>query len=448
MRTRLVILGLSVLGAACTGWLIDYQGTKCNSDGSCGGKLVCDLASYTCRDRVSAVDGGSIADGAIPAGQDAEVFDSGCRPLFAPCGAKCCVEVAPEPVAAGVDHTCALTATRVMCWGNNADGRLATVPDGGAVVTLPTEVPYFSDPINRGGTALTAGDGHTCILNPGDESYPYATPECWGDNTDGRLSANYLSVWETPGSPDVTISDYTLQLTAGRKMTCAIDWNGQAQRVEEHCVGMSPALDAAMDGLSQIRAGDGKACAINASRGLTCWNFDANDPQGAGVSVVAKAVSLSIGPKNVCYADTDGLAWCWGAGDQGQLGDGRQQASTTPAYKVVKSDDTVLEQVKQVVVGDSHACARTGSGGVYCWGSNSLGQVGDGTKGIQRTKAALTLLTEGATFIAAGGDHSCAVGTSRRLFCWGGNANGEVGSGASGTGAEVTSPTEVLNLDN
>jgi alpha-tubulin suppressor-like RCC1 family protein len=69
------------------------------------------------------------------------------------------------------------------------------------------------------------------------------------------------------------------------------------------------------------------------------------------------------------------------------------------------------------------------AGAAYCWGSNSNGQLGDGTT-TQRTSP--TLVAGGLGFVAlsAGASHTCGV-TALGTYCWGSNDNGQLGNGST-----------------
>jgi alpha-tubulin suppressor-like RCC1 family protein len=97
-------------------------------------------------------------------------------------------------------------------------------------------------------------------------------------------------------------------------------------------------------------------------------------------------------------------------------------------------------QWQQLQAGWGHTCGLTLGGEMYCWGSNANGQVGDGTD-IPRTSP--TLVNGGMQFveISVGYLHSCALALDGRAYCWGSNIYGEVGDSTHERRAE---PTPVL----
>ena len=78
-----------------------------------------------------------------------------------------------------------------------------------------------------------------------------------------------------------------------------------------------------------------------------------------------------------------------------------------------------------LAAGERHTCA-VGTGGLTCWGANGSGQLGDGTT----TQSSLPRPVSGASpasFVAAGRAFSCAIaGATPQLLCWGENGEGQV----------------------
>lgn len=75
-----------------------------------------------------------------------------------------------------------------------------------------------------------------------------------------------------------------------------------------------------------------------------------------------------------------------------------------------------------LVAGEHHGCALTYAGAVACWGLNGNGQLGDGTVQNQAAPVPVPGLQD-VTGLAAGNQHSCAVGNGK-VYCWGGNRYG------------------------
>ena len=146
-------------------------------------------------------------------------------------------------------------------------------------------------------------------------------------------------------------------------------------------------------------------------------------PVVAAVSFPADRAIVAAGGRHSCALDSSGAASCWGANDQGQLGDGSRDDHTAPA--VVAGDLTF----SQLSAGASHTCGATRDGDVYCWGSNERGQLGDATT-LERDTPVRVMAGASFKLVRAGFSHSCALSRSGEILCWGSNAYGQLGTGA------------------
>jgi alpha-tubulin suppressor-like RCC1 family protein len=85
----------------------------------------------------------------------------------------------------------------------------------------------------------------------------------------------------------------------------------------------------------------------------------------------------------------------------------------------------------QVSGGWYFTCGVTTASRAYCWGDNLFGGLGDGTSGKQRPAPVAVLGGLAFRQVSAGGTHSCGVTTDYHAYCWGGNANGQLGDGTT-----------------
>ncbi|HYH79903.1 MAG TPA: hypothetical protein VEX86_08895 [Longimicrobium sp.] len=108
----------------------------------------------------------------------------------------------------------------------------------------------------------------------------------------------------------------------------------------------------------------------------------------------------------------------------GRLGDGSTTNRNTPTAVQHPTGVTFT----QLSVGDGHTCALASGGQAWCWGKNADGQVGDSTTATRAAPVAVPQPT-GVAFatIRAGGDHTCAATSGGQAYCWGANGQGQLG---------------------
>jgi alpha-tubulin suppressor-like RCC1 family protein len=87
-----------------------------------------------------------------------------------------------------------------------------------------------------------------------------------------------------------------------------------------------------------------------------------------------------------------------------------------------------VRHYSDVTTGGYHTCALTEDGEAFCWGRNADGQLGTGDTQDQfrPTPVATTLRFKQIT---AGASHTCAIATDDRAYCWGWNAFYQGGNG-------------------
>jgi alpha-tubulin suppressor-like RCC1 family protein len=135
---------------------------------------------------------------------------------------------------------------------------------------------------------------------------------------------------------------------------------------------------------------------------------------------------VSAGFSDTCGVTSDNSIYCWGQNTLGQLGDGTTTDRLTPVAVVGGL------RFRQVSAGARHTCGITLHNVAYCWGANFAGQLGDGTSTDRPTPVAVA---GGLRFrevsASANGDHTCGVTTENVAYCWGANFNAQLGDGTT-----------------
>jgi alpha-tubulin suppressor-like RCC1 family protein len=124
------------------------------------------------------------------------------------------------------------------------------------------------------------------------------------------------------------------------------------------------------------------------------------------------------------FLKSDGTVWAWGSNSDGQLGNGTTTDSSIPVQVSGLSD------VIAVAAGSAHTIALKGSGTVWAWGSNSNGQLGNGTTTDSSTPVQVNGLS-GMIAVAAGSAHTISAKGDGAVWAWGSNSNGQLGNGAT-----------------
>ncbi|MCB9592364.1 MAG: hypothetical protein H6719_06505 [Sandaracinaceae bacterium] len=149
---------------------------------------------------------------------------------------------------------------------------------------------------------------------------------------------------------------------------------------------------------------------------------DAGDAGSTGAEVTG-AVEVVSGARHACARLEGGEVLCWGSNTGGQLGDG-----TRIARLVAAPVDALDGAAGVLAVGAFHTCAQTDR--LFCWGHDVYGQLGiGGTVGAALPELARGLGARAVSRVAGGADHTCALDELGRAYCAGRNASGQLGTG-------------------
>lgn len=139
--------------------------------------------------------------------------------------------------------------------------------------------------------------------------------------------------------------------------------------------------------------------------------------------------AISTGDQNAAVIKSDNSLWIWGPNNHGQTGDSPSSwlYEMKDGKRKLLTDTTpikFMDNVKDISIGGSHVMAITLDGSLYGWGSNSNGQIGDGTK---EDKNQPVKIMENVSAVSAGHASTLAIKEDGSLWSWGWNNCGQIG---------------------
>jgi alpha-tubulin suppressor-like RCC1 family protein len=344
-------------------------------------------------------------------------------------------------LAAGAQHTCAVVAGAMKCWGRNTFGQLGdhTVDDAFAAVDARGVRDIVAIAAGGGSnttlpTGLLVGTAHTCAVIAGGQI------QCWGFNGYGQLGSGSS---ENAFDPTLVVGlSGASNVTAGLAHTCALvagivycwgsnRFGGQLGNGSDQD-SLRPTKVTGVAGATAIAAGLDDTCAIVAGGAVICWGYHAKDGREMKAGITGATSIMSSPGGHSCAIVADGKVLCWGDNTSGQLGDGK--TSPDPTSKPVAVIG--LTGATAIAGGARHSCAIVANGNVSCWGDNAVAQLGDGTSNNSLHPVPVAGVTA-ARAISAGEFHTCALVEGGAIKCWGDDSDGQLG------GIPAVSPTIV-----
>jgi trimeric autotransporter adhesin len=344
-------------------------------------------------------------------------------------------------VDAGNVFSCGITpAGGVQCWGASFNGALGNGQDDGTSFPTPVNVVGLS----AGVSALASGNSYSCVIVNGGV-------KCWGSNNRGQLGDGTTTDRPFPVAVSGLSSGVTAIAVSDNYQTCAVV-NGGAKcwgdntagqlgdgtlvdsRVPVDVVGLS-------SGVTAISAKGGTSCAIVTGGAMKCWGYNGVGQLGDGSNTSSKVpvnvtglssgvMKIAVGNQHTCAIVTGGAVKCWGINVNGEMGNGTFVGSNVPTQV-----NGFTSGATAIATGTAHTCAVV-SGAAKCWGFNREGPLGNNTTDTSNVPVQVVSLSSGVTSISAGLSHSCAM-VSGVATCWGQNYSGQLGDGKTGTFSPV-----------
>ncbi|MCB1014116.1 MAG: carboxypeptidase regulatory-like domain-containing protein [Acidimicrobiales bacterium] len=343
-------------------------------------------------------------------------------------------------LSAGTTHACAIVSGgSLRCWGANGNGQLGQGTTS-ALGNEPREMGAFLPPVDlgtgRNAKDISVSSIHSCaVLDNGQV-------KCWGAGGNGLLGQGTT---DTLGDQANEMGDDLppIDLGTGRTATA-------------------------------VTAAGSYSCALLDNGQVKCWGFNNHGQLGQGTTDTLgdqanemgddlapvdlgtgrSAKAITAGGFHVCAILDDSTVKCWGLNNHGQLGQGTNDTLGNDPDEM--GDDLPIVDLgagrtaAAISAGFAHTCALLDNAQVKCWGSGAGGALGQGSitdLGDQAGEMgddlpAVDLGTgRTGTGVSAGGNYTCARLDNGRVKCWGADAEGRLGQGA--TGARGDAPGEM-----
>ena len=152
-------------------------------------------------------------------------------------------------------------------------------------------------------------------------------------------------------------------------------------------------------------------------------------------------IFVAAGQAHTGCITEEGHMYTWGEGENGVLGHGDEHNWESP--KIVNA--MIGKKPNQIAFGDSHTAICTADGKVYCFGNGDNGQLGHGDmEDVLTPKQVVALEDTLISQVACGLHFTMALTSDGQLYTWG---NGEDGCLGHGSEASYMSPVLVERFD-
>jgi alpha-tubulin suppressor-like RCC1 family protein len=367
-----------------------------------------------------------------------------------------------DVVVAGGHHVCVNRqgGTYVECWGANSQGQLGIGNETVAQALTPI-------PVDMGGTValMALGKYYSCAtLTTG----PLL---CWGTNQNGQLGDGTTeSRWSpTPVNLrkekvkllDVGVDHTCVALVSGSLKCWGRGYEGQlgikafaGKDPDNLAFNAAPANNAlvpqnvkGIDGVvTALAVGAFHTCVALSMGNVQCFGQNRYAQLGAGsedmlsyvpldVDLGPPILSLKAGKYTTCASLVNGALKCWGQqfwDFDPRVGSNMDSDLSSRLMANVPGNVTVVGHVKQLEMGGYHACILTDqTTQLQCFGFNNCGQLGDGTVKDKPKPVPISSFEKVVQFGLAA-EASLAITRQGKLYFWGDNENGLLGTGVQG----------------
>ena len=324
-------------------------------------------------------------------------------------------------IGAGGEHSVLLTSLgRVFVWGRNDSGLLGdgTWQD----ILLPKDITdRITLSVDENIVDIYTAYTHTFVLTSDGNLI------AWGGNSNGQLGLGTTSTVLIP----TMLSPITLEVGETVESLYMMGY---------HCMLLTSLGNVYAWGDNDLgQLGDGTT---------TDQLLPINITTSFALATNEAITYIELGINSSFALTSMNRVFSWGSNLYGQLGDGTTIDKIDPTDITSNFDLNPLETIDKLMAGGNHAIAITSTGRLFIWGSNFFGQLGDGTKinsSIPTINDSIIVPTNDTiVYIEAAKSSNFVITNSGRVFSWGSNIVGELGDGTTITRTESVEITDVL----
>lgn len=297
---------------------------------------------------------------------------------------------------------------------------------------------------------VAAGYTHSIALRRDNTAW------VWGQNSYGQGNEEgvprRLSAATNPVAVAAGYAHNIVLKSDGTVWTCGWNSGGQLGNGLVQTYGTSGPVNG-LTGVVAVAGGFAHSLALKSDGSVWAWGDNSSGELGDGgahtrsltpikVNALTDVVAIAAGFHHSVALKADGSIWTWGSNTYGQLGDGSAGSRSTPVQISGIGNVVAVSSVY------SHVLVIKSDHTVWAWGDNSYGKLGDGTTTQRRVPVQITALTD-VTSVKAGYSHSLALASDGTVWAWGSNSSGQCGDievSSSSAPVHVPGITSVISL--
>ena len=360
-------------------------------------------------------------------------------------------------VAAGSNFTLALNSSGGMfTWGSDAFGQLGN--GAASAVFSPTQIE-----VNSKWIVIEAGADYAMAIKSDGTLFT------WGKNQRGQLGNNTTINANAPvpvssAMPWIGIScgqsgaSGNVQHSIGLKADGSVwTWGdntlgalGNTQNSTQTTLVPTPIFPI-VNNIVAVETGNGVSYIRDAAGQVYAAGTDITGaigntaPQSGSESFIPISVvpvswsSISAGQNLTLALKSDGTIWLWGSNSSGQLGNG----TLSPTIVTTATQIGTANNWKMITAGADHVMAINALGELYAWGGNGSGQLGNGATSASVLSPILIPSTVPWISVSGGDSFSLGVKANGTLWSWGSNSTAQLGKGNISNVVANLSPSQI-----